>query len=496
MGKCKVFPSVEEFCSIASVNCVIPVYREVLADMETPVSAFKKLSTAAPAFLLESVEGSEKWGRYSFIGIEPRTVLKSKGNNIEIIENSRVTSKKGDPLDVLKDILKGFAPVEAAGLPRFYGGAVGYIGYDMVRFFERLPDISKRDTDLYDAIFLITGLLIIFDNLEQKIKVVYNAVVDRSPNAVYEKAVKKIDEIVTRLKSPVPIDNGLKSKVSSLKSQDVSSNFSKEGFLNAVEKAKEYIQAGDAIQVVLSQRFNTKLDVDPFDIYRCLRIVNPSPYMFYMKFPDIELIGSSPEILVRVEGKEIDVRPIAGTRRRGRTINEDKELEHELLSDPKEIAEHIMLVDLGRNDVGRVCRTGTVNVNEFMTVEKYSHVMHIVSNAHGKLKDDKDSFDALRACFPAGTLTGAPKVRAMEIIEELEPCKRGAYGGSVGYFGFSGNMDMAITIRTLVIKGDNIYIQAGAGIVADSVPENEYQETINKAKAMLKAVEMAREGLE
>ena len=276
----------------------------------------------------------------------------------------------------------------------------------------------------------------------------------------------------------------------------MTSNFSKKGFIEGVLKAKEYIQAGDIIQVVLSQRFETGMDVEPFDVYRALRVINPSPYMLYLRLDGIELIGSSPEILVRVDGRDIDVRPIAGTRPRGKDKVLDKKLEEELLKDPKEIAEHIMLVDLGRNDIGRVAETGSVSVNELMVVEKYSHVMHIVSNVHGQLKRSKDSFDALRACFPAGTLTGAPKVRAMEIIEEIELCKRGAYGGSVGYFGFSGNMDMAITIRTLVIKDGKIYIQAGAGIVADSVPEKEYQETINKAKAMLKAVEMAREGLE
>ncbi|MBI5682265.1 MAG: anthranilate synthase component I [Deltaproteobacteria bacterium] len=465
--------------------------------MDTPVSAFKKVDSGEDAFLFESVEGSEKWGRYSFIGVGSRIVFRNKGDNIEIIEGDKVINKKGAPLSILQEILARFTPVEVMGLPRFYGGAVGYIGYDMVRFFEHLPDTSKRDVDIYDSVFLITQSLLIFDNLEQKIKVVYNAVIDDKPEKVYREAIEKIDGIVDRLKSPA----SKTSQESKVKSQEVketalSSNFSREGFLNAVLKAKEYIKAGDVIQVVLSQRFNTKLDVEPFDIYRSLRVVNPSPYMFYMRLDGLELIGSSPEILVRVEGKDIDVRPIAGTRPRGKTIDEDKNLEHDLLNDPKEIAEHIMLVDLGRNDIGRVSQTGTVDVNEFMTVERYSHVMHIVSNVHGKLEDDKNSFDAVRACFPAGTLTGAPKVRAMEIIEELEPCKRGAYGGSVGYFGFSGTMDMAITIRTLVIKDNNIYVQAGAGIVADSIPENEYQETINKAKAMLKAVELAREGLE
>ena len=498
MEKTKYFPSLEEFTGMAKRGNLIPVFREIMADTETPVSAFKSIKKGKNAFLLESVEGGEKWGRYSLLGIEPIIVFKSKGRDIEIVADGKKDRRKGAPLAVLKELLSKYTPVVTKELPRFYGGAVGYIGYDMVRFFEDLPDIAASDVDIYDAFFIITDTVLVFDNLEQKIKVIANAVIEKGdkPADVYAEAVKKIDGLVGRLKNQRR-GKDKSSHISHLTShKDVVSNFSKKKFMDGVLKAKEYIQAGDIIQVVLSQRFETGLDVEPFDIYRALRVINPSPYMFYMRLDGIELVGSSPEILVRVEGKDVDVRPIAGTRPRGKDEAEDKRLEEELLKDPKEIAEHIMLVDLGRNDVGRVAEAGSVSANELMVVEKYSHVMHIVSNVHGQLRKNKDSFDALRSCFPAGTLTGAPKVRAMEIIEEIEPCKRGAYGGSVGYFGFSGNMDMAITIRTLVIKDGKIYIQAGAGIVADSVPEKEYQETINKAKAMLKAVEMAREGLE
>ena len=497
MKKIIYFPSLEDFINKTKKGNLIPVFREIMADMETPVSALKSIDKGGAVFLLESIEGGEKWGRYSLLGVEPKVTFKSKGDNIEIIANGKKSKTKGDPVSVLREMLSRYKPVITDELPRFYGGAVGYIGYDMVRFFEDLPDKAASDIDIYDAFFVITETLLIFDNLEHKIKIVANAVIEEGDNPadVYKMAIKKIDGLVKRLKTPLPEGQGVRGSKSQ-RAKEVVSNFTKEKFIGGVLKAKEYIQAGDVIQVVLSQRFETRLDVEPFNIYRALRVINPSPYMFYLRLDGIELIGSSPEILVRVEGKDINVRPIAGTRPRGKDEAEDKRLEQELLRDPKEVAEHIMLVDLGRNDVGRVSETGSVSVNELMVVERYSHVMHIVSNVRGQLSKNKDSFDALRACFPAGTLTGAPKVRAMEIIEEIEPVKRGAYGGSVGYFGFSGNMDMAITIRTLVVKDGKIYIQAGAGIVADSVPEKEYQETINKSKAMLKAVEMAREGLE
>lgn len=501
MEKTGYFPSLDEFIEMAKRGNLIPVYREILADMETPVSAFKKVDDGGPIALLESVEGGEKWGRYSFLVPGPRVIFRSKGKRVEVLQDNKVTVKEGDALSLLRETLSIYRPVGGEGLPRFYGGAVGYIGYDMVRFFEDLPDISEKDIDIYDCLFLLTNSILIFDNLEHKIKVIYNTYLPpgEEPDKVYKRAIGRIDKVVERLKGHFPGQRATAHKPPSgvLRGRKgIVSNFPREAFIKGVLKAKGYIEAGDVIQVVLSQRLQTPLDVEPFDIYRALRVVNPSPYMFYMRLGDITLVGSSPEILARVEGGEIDVRPIAGTRPRGRDVDEDRRLEEGLLNDPKERAEHIMLVDLGRNDVGRVAEVGSVSVNEFMEVERYSHVMHIVSNVHGRLKGDKDAFDVLRASFPAGTLTGAPKVRAMEIIEEIEPCKRGAYGGSVGYFSFSGNMDMCITIRTLIINKGNVYIQAGAGIVADSDPAREYEETMNKAKAMLKAVEMAREGLE
>ena len=490
-------PSFQEFCRKAEQGNLIPVYKEILADMETPVSAFRKINGGRYTFLLESVEGGEKWGRYTFLGLDPSIIFRSKGNSVEIIrDGSREIRKDVDsPLDELKDLMGEYKPVETDELPRFFGGAVGYMSYDMVRFFEELPDNTIDDLELYDSFFVITDTILIFDSLKQTLKVVSNVHLTdgNDPEAAYRDAVKKIDSIVLKLREPVnttlaetPVESGM----------DITSNFSKDEFKRAVEKAKEHIIGGDIIQVVLSQRFETETHMDPFDIYRSLRIVNPSPYMFFLKFDDLFIVGSSPEVMVRVEDNQIALRPIAGTRPRGKDPDEDRELERDLLGDPKEIAEHIMLVDLGRNDVGRVARIGTVNVNELMVIEKYSHVMHIVSNVQGILDDGKNAFDVLKASFPAGTVSGAPKVRAMEIIESLEPTKRGPYAGAIGYFSFSENMDFCITIRTIVIKDKTIYIQVGAGIVADSEPENEWYETINKSKAMMKALEMTGKGLE
>ncbi|MFQ5585652.1 MAG: anthranilate synthase component I [Thermodesulfobacteriota bacterium] len=472
----------------------VPVYRDILADMETPVSAFLKIDDGGNAFLFESVEGGEKWGRYSFLGIAPRAVFKSRGREVEIVEDGSVKRLEGDPLSLLREFISPYEAVHIEGMPRFYGGAVGYLGYDMVRLFEKLPATVEEDLDMPDSFFMLADVVLIFDGLENRIRIVSNVHFNDNtpPGELYETATGKIEGVVSRLQSGrLPPVKGC-----GVSGGEITSNFTKDAFVKAVEKSKEYIRAGDIIQVVISQRFQTEHDVESFNIYRALRLVNPSPYMFFLRLDDIELVGSSPEILVRVEGRDIDVRPIAGTRPRGRSEEEDRDYEEELLGDAKERAEHIMLVDLGRNDIGRVSETGSVEVNEFMAVERYSHVMHIVSNVHGILKENRDAMDALRACFPAGTLTGAPKIRAMEIIEEVEPCRRYTYGGAVGYIGFSENMDMCITIRTILIKGGKIYIQAGAGIVADSDPESEYNETINKAKGMLKAVEMARAGLE
>jgi anthranilate synthase component 1 len=487
-------PSLELFREKARTCNIVPVFRDILADTDTPVSAFMKINDGQDAFLLESVEGGEKWGRYSFLGASARKVIRSKGRTIEVIESGSVTTTEGDPLEAVKALMSGFRPASLEGAPRFFGGAIGYMGYDIVRHVEKLPDSSPRLLGLHDIYLIFTDTFLVFDNVEHRIKVVSNAYIDENTDidAAYCEAVKKIDALVERLRGALPLKKQAASAAAPLK---ISSNFKKEDFLKAVERVKGYIVEGDIFQCVLSQRFSTPLTADPFDIYRALRVINPSPYMFYLKLGEATLVGSSPEILVRVEGENVNVKPIAGTRKRGHDEEEDLLLEKDLLADPKELSEHIMLVDLGRNDVGRVARAGTVEVDELMTVERYSHVMHIVSNVKGLMKKGMGSFEALKACFPAGTLTGAPKVRAMEIIEELEPCKREVYGGCVGYFDFSGNMDMCIAIRTLVIKDSTIHMQAGAGIVADSVPEKEFEETENKARGMLKAVEMAREGL-
>lgn len=492
-----LYPDIKEFKSLCRKGNLIPVYREILADFDTPVSAFLKIGKS-PSFLLESVVGGEKWARYSFLGTNPSKVIKGRGKKIEIREIGRkpVVFEADDPVDVLKKEIALYKPVGVPGLPRFSGGLVGYMGYDMVRFFERVPDSKKSGINLPDMFFMLADTMLIFDSLKQKIKIVSNVHIDgKSPANAYKEAVEKIEGIVEKLKS-----SKLKVKSSRGKKQKTSSKYTssfktKEAFEEAVLKSKEYIAAGDIFQVVLSQRFERKSDVQPFDVYRALRVINPSPYMYYIDTGDTEIVGSSPEILVRVEDKKIVLRPIAGTRKRGDTEAEDKALEEELKKDPKEMAEHIMLVDLGRNDVGRVAEKGSVEVTELMAVERYSHVMHMVSNVEGDLANGLDAFDVLRACFPAGTVTGAPKVRAMEIIDELEPIKRGPYAGAVGYFSYSGNMDTCITIRTLIIKDGKVYVQAGAGIVADSVPEREYTETVNKAMGMMKAVEMAERGL-
>lgn len=490
-----IFPSFELFRDKLKEGNLIPVWDEVLADYDTPVSSFRKIESGDYSFLLESVEGGEKWGRYSFIGTEPSVIFRSKGKSIEIIEKGRTRKMEGDPLNALRELISRYDPVRLEGLPRFHGGAVGYFSYDIVRFIENLPDLSSDELALWDSFYIITDTVLVFDNVNHKIKIIANAYVPDKKQAEvrYMEAVRKIESIKKKLRSNLRESPSAEQKGQ----QDLGlvSNFKKNDFKEAVERTKEYIRAGDIIQAVISQRWKADLTVDPFDLYRALRVLNPSPYMFYLKLGDQILAGSSPEVMVRVEGDRVESRPIAGTRHRGESEEEDRKLEKELLSDPKERAEHIMLVDLARNDLGRVASTGTVNVDELMIIERYSHVMHIVSNVIAELQDGKDAIDVIRATFPAGTLSGAPKVRAMEIIEELEPGKRGAYGGAIGYFSFSGNMDSCITIRTFVIKNGKVYIQAGAGIVADSDPETEYEETVNKVKALVKAVEMANKGL-
>lgn len=492
------YPSKKEFITLSKKGNLIPVYRDILTDFETPLSAFMKIDKGDYAFLLESVEGGERLGRYSILGSEPSLVFSSKGNKITIAEGKASSSftTKDDPLEELKKILLKYKFVKVKGLPRFCGGLVGFLGYDIVRFIEDIPEKNPDELKLPDSLLMLADTLLIFDHVDHKIKIVSNVHVKGNASLAYDAAVGRINRIADQLKGPLPAANRRSGTGHKVSSSSFKSNFTKKEFENVVNKMKEYIRKGDIIQGVPSQRLSVKVTCAPFQVYRALRSINPSPYMYYLKLGDFLLVGSSPEIMVRCEDGHVEVRPIAGTRPRGATQREDESLAKDLLKDAKERAEHIMLVDLGRNDIGRVCEFKSVKVSELMTIEKYSHVMHIVSDVSGKLKKGKDVFDVMRATFPAGTVTGAPKVRAMEIIEELENVRRGPYAGAVGYFSFSGNLDTCITIRTIVIKGNTAYIQAGAGIVADSKPEKEYQETLNKAKALLKAIDMAQGGLE
>ncbi|MDD5773053.1 MAG: anthranilate synthase component I [bacterium] len=494
------YPSFEEFREKTKEGNLIPVYKEILADLETPVSAFLKIDKPSRpggtkySFLLESVEGGETIGRFSFLGSNPSVIIRSKGRKIEIIRNGVTETKEFiDPLFGLKEILKVYKPVKIKGLPRFHGGLVGYLGYEFIHFFENIPRPKKDSLELPESLFLLTDTILVFDHVSHTIKVVSNAFVtpDKPLEECYKEATAKIDEKILQLNANLSSKMSKKKEIVSHKSGEVSSNIEKRRFLDMVDKAKEYIKAGDIFQVVLSQRFQTKIEQSPFDIYRSLRVVNPSPYMFYLKMDKFHLIGSSPEVFVRKEDNKIELRPIAGTRPRGNSAEEDEKLVIDLKNDPKELAEHTMLLDLGRNDLGRVAKFETIKVPEMMVIEKYSHVMHIVSDVAGEIMPDKDQFDLIRATFPAGTVSGAPKVRAMEIIAELEKEERGPYAGMVGYFSFSGNLDSCITIRTILVKGKTAYIQAGAGIVADSDPEKEYHESINKAMGMIKAIEMA-----
>lgn len=501
MKKSRYYPSLEDFRLLSHKYNVIPLYREILADTETPVSAFMKIDNHGDAFLLESVEGGEKWGRYSFLGVDPRMVLRSKGDEVEIIGPGGEVAREKGPLQVLQKTFARFNAAPVDGGVRFLGGAIGYIGYDAVRHIEKLPEIADDDLGLDDIYLIFTDTMLVFDNVEHKIKVVANAFVEEGADveALYNDSIAKIDALADTLRRGAAKGIDINKSERAADESDeaaaagITSNFKREDFLKAVDSIKEYIKSGDVIQAVLSQRFSMPLPTSPFDIYRALRVVNPSPYMFFLRLGDLYIVGSSPEILVRVEDGDVNVKPIAGTRKRGVDESEDLRLEKDLLSDPKELAEHIMLVDLGRNDIGRVSRAGTVKVSDLMSVERYSHVMHIVTDVHGRMKEGSDALDAFSACFPAGTLSGAPKIRAMEIIEELEPCRRGIYGGSVGYMGFGGNLDMCIAIRTMIIKDKVVYVQAGAGIVADSEADKEFEETENKARGLLKAIELARE---
>jgi len=490
------YPDFPTFQALACRGNLIPVYREIMADLDTPVSAFRKIDDGRYAYLLESIEGGEKWARYTFLGSNPAVIIRSRGSSVELIEKGKPMFREdsADPLAFIRSYLEQFRPVELPELPRFTGGAVGYLGYDMVRHFEALPTDKPAVIGAWDSYFVITDTILIFDNVRQKIKVVSNVFLqDGQPTEdAYAEAVTRIDAIIERLKAPLQSQGARKSEAR----VSFTSNVSRDQFEQAVESAKEYVRAGDIIQVVLSQRFSGDLTADPLDIYRVLRTLNPSPYMFFLRLDDTVVVGASPEVMVRKEGDRVELRPIAGTRPRGATQEDDQRLAEELLADPKERAEHVMLVDLGRNDLGRVCTIGTVKVSELMVIERYSHVMHIVSNVQGELAPERDAFDLVRATFPAGTLSGAPKVRAMEIIDELEPFRREVYGGAVGYFSFSGNMDLAIAIRTLVVREGRVYLQAGAGIVADSDPAAEWQETVNKAMAVMRAVDIAEQGLD
>ena len=490
--------SFDQFRQYAKEGNLVPLYREILADYETPVSAFAKIDHGPSAYLLESIEGGEKWARYSFLGSGSPIVVYEDRGDLLVVQGTRKKRipSRGNPLERLREMMESYRPVTMPDLPPFVGGAVGYLSYDMVRTFEDLAARQKDPLNLPDFAFLLTDTLLIFDNVSQKIKVVATAHVTakgaRGIKAAYRSATERIERTITRLKRPLRRTRLHRRR----KPVVFTANMSKADFEKMVMRTKEYIRAGDIVQAVLSQRWEANVQAPSLQLYRALRVVNPSPYMYYLRIAGVELVGSSPETLVRCEDGVISVRPIAGTRRRGVNPEEDQQMEQRLLADEKERAEHVMLVDLGRNDVGRVAKPGSVTVDSLMHVERYSHVMHIVSNVTGQLDESKTSYDVLRACFPAGTVSGAPKIRAMEIIDELEPTRRGPYAGAVGYFSFSGNMDMCINIRTVVVKNHQAFIQAGAGIVADSNPEHEYEETCNKAKAMMKAVELAEQGLE
>ncbi len=493
-----ITPAIQTFKQLAAKGNLVPIYREIMADLDTPVSAFLKVADGhSHAFLLESVHGGEKWGRYSILGMDPAALFQSVGQRVEIHHAGQPVEVIAgqDPMAELKKFMARYQPVTVPGLPRFHGGAVGYFGYDMVRSFEKIPDDNPDTLGAPDALFMLTDLVLIFDNLLNKLKVVANIFITPGQplETLYQQAVTRIDAVVETLQITIP-NTSPKTSGKAVAESDFQHEMSKEKYEAAVARAKEYILAGDIFQVVLSQRLSIPFPHAPISLYRALRATNPSPYLYLLRLGDFSLVGSSPEILVRQEGNVVTVRPIAGTRRRGENEEQDLALEKELLADPKELAEHIMLVDLGRNDLGRVATTGTVSVTERFVIERYSHVMHIVSNVEAKLKKELDSFDVVAATFPAGTVSGAPKIRAMEIIDELEVSRRGPYAGTVGYISFSGNMDLAITIRTAIIKDDTLFIQAGAGIVADSVPSREYEETREKARAVFRAVDLVQRG--
>jgi len=494
-----VIPTRLDYMRAAGQYDIIPVWEDIVVDLETPISIFKKAAFGDYTYLLESVEGGEQVARYSFIGFDPFLTFKSRGRMIEIEAQGRKRIETGEPLGKLKEIMAGLQVGAIQDQPRFCGGAVGYFGYDLVRHHEQLPLLAADDLGLPDCFFILTRVVLIYDHVRHNLKIVALIPCRSNPAAAYEEAVATIERVKDRIRSGLPAGKGTNHPSGAEKTLLSSpagavANITRDQFISKVRRAKEYIKAGDVFQVVLSQRFQREIRVHPFDVYRVLRSINPSPYMYYLNFQDLQMVGSSPEMLVRVEAGRAETHPIAGTRPRGDCRNTDEALARELNADPKERAEHLMLVDLGRNDLGRVCEYGTVKVTRFMEIERYSHVMHLVSTVDGRLPPERDAYDALRACFPAGTVSGAPKIRAMEIIEELEPTRRGPYAGAVGYLSFDGNLDSCITIRTIVVKGGLAFVQSGAGIVADSDPETEYEETFNKAEALLKALNLAEGG--
>jgi anthranilate synthase component 1 len=497
MSDLTIVPSSERFAELAQQGNVVPVFVDFVADGETPASAFQKLDDGGHSFLFESAEQTEQSGRYSFLGFSPRLTIRSENGEVSTEENGQTAAvpESTDPLSALERIMARFRFVAAPDLPRFAGGAVGFLGYDVARCFEKsVPPAPADDLKLPEMVFMIMGLLVVFDHRYRRVKVVANVFLDdhENPMAAHAVAERRIQNALAKLASParLPLIDAQKS----VSRQPVRSNISQASFEAAVLKAKEHIRAGDAFQIVLSQRFETDFTGDPLKLYRCLRLVNPSPYMFCLRFGDaFSLVGSSPELHVRVTDDVAEVRPIAGTRRRGKTPEEDARNAAELLADPKERAEHVMLIDLARNDLGRVAEIGSVRVTEQMVVERYSHVMHLGSHVVARLRKDKSAYDVMRATFPAGTVSGAPKIRAMQIINQLETKKRGCYAGAVGYFGFDGALDCCIALRSIVLKDGRAYLQAGAGIVADSDPTSEYQETVNKATAMVEAISRARD---
>jgi len=488
------FPEFATFEKLAGGVQLVPVYRRLLGDTLTPVSAFHKLDAGPFASLFESVIGGEKVGRYSFLAADPFLWIEARQNEVTVTSASGTqTFNSPDPLSELKRRVDAIRSATLDELPPFTSGAIGYAGYDVIRYSEHLPDAPHNDRDLPDLSFAFFDHMVVFDHVNKTNVVIAMARLDRFPGdlkAAYEDAKRRVDEIVERLEQPGETLPPADIQPGGMPSIKYRANFTQADFEDAVRKCVEYIRAGDIFQVVISQRLELDIGCEPFEIYRTLRVVNPSPFMFYLRTPTVTLVGSSPEIMVRVVAGRVTVRPLAGTRRRGATEEEDRRLAEELLADPKERAEHVMLVDLGRNDVGRIARYRSIELTDVMTIERYSHVMHITSNVTGELAEGRDAFDALRACVPAGTVSGAPKVRAMQIIDEIEPHRRGPYAGAVGYVDFNGNMDTCIALRTLVVQNGKVYVQAGAGIVADSVPSEEYQETLNKARGLLKAIEI------